>query len=150
VVPLHHDCTGLLPGDRTSVEPMAALTAPARTAPKHQSLLHFVAIAPWSYEAVVTEVRHTTLPKIEVLGTIEASIVGDTGFPKQGKHSVGVAQLYCCRLASRTTARKWYSCPSPRNMPACPSPIGSICLRVRLESQAERASRLINSVTQAA
>jgi SRSO17 transposase len=48
-VPLHDYCTGLLlPGERKSVEPMAALTAPARTAAKHQSLLHFVANAPWS------------------------------------------------------------------------------------------------------
>jgi hypothetical protein len=31
----------LLPGERKSVEPLAALTAAARTAPKHQSLLHF-------------------------------------------------------------------------------------------------------------
>jgi len=46
VVPLHDYCTGLLlPGERKSVEPMAALTAPARTAAKHQSLLHFVAQA---------------------------------------------------------------------------------------------------------
>ena len=42
-------CRGLiLPGARKSVEPMAALTDPARTASKHQSLLHFVANAPWS------------------------------------------------------------------------------------------------------
>jgi SRSO17 transposase len=33
IVPLHYYCTGLvLPGERKSVEPMAALTAPARTA----------------------------------------------------------------------------------------------------------------------
>jgi SRSO17 transposase len=64
VVPLHDYCTGLLlPGERKSVEPMAALTAPARTAPKHQSLLHFVADAPWSDEAVLTKVRQTVLPK---------------------------------------------------------------------------------------
>jgi SRSO17 transposase len=49
VVPLHDYCTGLLlPGEPKSVEPMAALTAPAGTTAKHQSLLHFVATAPWS------------------------------------------------------------------------------------------------------
>ena len=65
-VPLHDYCTGLLlPGERKSVEPMAALTAPARTAPKHQSLLHFVANAPWSDEAVLTKVRQIVLPRIE-------------------------------------------------------------------------------------
>jgi SRSO17 transposase len=39
--PLRDYCTGLmLPGERKSVEPMAARTAPARTAAQHQSLLH--------------------------------------------------------------------------------------------------------------
>src|SRR5271165_3895770 len=107
-VPLHDYCTGLLlPGERKSVEPMAALTAPARTAPartapKHQSLLHFVANAPWSDEAVLTKVRQTVLPRIEALGAIEASIVDDTGFPKKGKHSVGVARQYCGQLGKRS------------------------------------------------
>ncbi len=102
VVPLHDYCTGLLlPGERKSVDPMAALTAPARTAPKHQSLLHFVANAPWSDETVLTKVRQTVLPKIEALGAIEASIVDDTGFPKKGKHSVGVARQYCGQLGKQ-------------------------------------------------
>jgi SRSO17 transposase len=101
-VPLHDYCTGLLlPGERKSVEPMAALTAPARTAAKHQSLLHFVAIAPWSDEAVLTKVRQMVLPKIEALGAIEASIIDDTGFPKKGKHSVGVARQYCGQLGKQ-------------------------------------------------
>jgi SRSO17 transposase len=102
MVPLHDYCTGLLlPGERKSVEPMAALTAPARTAAKHQSLLHFVAIAPWSDEAVLTKVRQMALPKIEALGAIEASIIDDTGFPKKGKHSVGVARQYCGQLGKQ-------------------------------------------------
>jgi len=101
-VPLHDYCAGLLlPGERKSVEPMAALTAPARTAPKHQSLLHFVANAPWSDEAVLAKIRHTVLPRIEALGAIEASIVDDTGFPKKGKHSVGVARQYCGQLGKQ-------------------------------------------------
>jgi SRSO17 transposase len=102
VVPLHDYCTGLLlPGERKSVEPMAALTAPACTAAKHQSLLHFVAIAPWSDKAVLTKVRQTALPRIEALGAIEASIIDDTGFPKKGKHSVGVARQYCGQLGKQ-------------------------------------------------
>jgi SRSO17 transposase len=100
--PLHDYCTGLLlPGERKSVEPMAALTAPARTAPKHQSLLHFVANAPWSDEAVLAKIRQMVLPKIEALGPIEAVIVDDTGFPKKGKHSVGVARQYCGQLGKQ-------------------------------------------------
>jgi SRSO17 transposase len=102
VVPLHDYCTGLLlPGDRKSVEPMAALTAPARTAPKHQSLLHFVAQAPWSDRAVLTKVRQIALPAIEAHGPIEAWIFDDTGFPKKGRHSVGVARQYCGQLGKQ-------------------------------------------------
>jgi hypothetical protein len=41
--PLADYCTGLLmPGERKSVEPMAAVVAPARVSAKHQSLLHLV------------------------------------------------------------------------------------------------------------
>ena len=102
MVPLHDYCTVLLlPGERKSVEPMAALTAPARAAAKHQSLLHFVAIAPWSDEAVLSKVRQMALPKIEARSAIEASIVDDTGFPKKGKHSVGVARQYCGQLGKQ-------------------------------------------------
>ena len=88
--PLHDYCTGLmLPGERKSVEPMAARTAPARTAAQHQSLLHFVGVATWSDEKVLAKVREMVLP---AMGSIEAWIIDDTSFPKQGKHSVGVAQ----------------------------------------------------------
>src|SRR4051794_36333179 len=54
VEPLHDYCLGLLlPGERKSVEPIAAVTAPTRVSAKHQSLLHFVANAPWSDERVL-------------------------------------------------------------------------------------------------
>src|ERR1700687_5374150 len=53
-LPLHDYCLGLLMrGERKSVEPMAAVTAPARVAAQHQSLLHFVGNAPWSDERVL-------------------------------------------------------------------------------------------------
>src|SRR4029077_9211518 len=93
--PLRDYCTGLmLPGDRKSVEPMAARTDPGRTAAQHQSLLHFVAIATWSDEEVLAKVREMVLPSIEKEGPIEAWIIDDTSFPKQGKHSVGVHHQY--------------------------------------------------------
>src|SRR6202035_5483148 len=64
--PLRDYCTGLiLPGERKSVEPMAARTAPARTAAQHQSLLHFIGIANWSDENVLTKVREMVLPAME-------------------------------------------------------------------------------------
>ena len=91
VVPGHDDCTGpLLPRTRKSVEPMAALTDPARTAAKHQSLLHFVGNVPWSDEAVLRQVRRRVLPEIEAPGAIAASIIDDSRFPEKDKHSVGV------------------------------------------------------------
>src|SRR3954463_8501686 len=91
--PLRDYCTGLLmPAERKSVEPMAAMTAPARAAAQHQSLLHFVGQAPWSDAAVLTKVRDLVLPAIERAGPIEAWIIDDTGFPKKGRHSVGVAR----------------------------------------------------------
>src|ERR1700709_1694246 len=94
--PLRDYCTGLmLPGDRKSVEPMAARTAPARTSAQHQSLLHFVGNAQWSDEAVLAKVREQVLPAIEQAGPIEAWIIDDTAFPKQGRHSVGVQRQYC-------------------------------------------------------
>src|SRR4051812_11575724 len=100
--PLRDYCLGLLlPGERKSVEPIAAVPAPARVSAKHQSLLHFVANAPWSNERVLGRVQELTLPIIEDSGAIEAWIIDDTGFPKKGRHSVGVARQYCGQLGKR-------------------------------------------------
>jgi SRSO17 transposase len=102
VVPLHDYCRGLLlPGERKSVEPMASLVAPASVSAKHQSLLHFVGQAPWSDDAVLAKVRELVLPALEQSGAIEAWIVDDTGIPKKGVHSVGVARQYCGRLGKQ-------------------------------------------------
>ena len=104
--PLHDYCTGLvLPGDRKSVEPMAAKTAPGRTAAQHQSLLHFVGIAEWSDERVLAKVRELVLPAIERHGPIEAWIIDDTSFPKQGRHSVGVHHQYCGQLGKQANCQ---------------------------------------------
>src|ERR1700736_4860301 len=97
--PLRDYCAGLmLRGERKSVEPIAAVTAPARVAAQHQSLLHFVGEGGWSDERVLAKVREMVLPEIERHGPIEAWIIDDTGFPKQGRHSVGVARQYCGQL----------------------------------------------------
>jgi SRSO17 transposase len=102
VGPLRDYCTGLmLPGERKSVEQMAARTAPARTAAQHQSLLHFVGVGGWSDEKVLSKVREMVLPGIERHGPIEAWIIDDTAFPKQGRHSVGVARQYCGQLGKQ-------------------------------------------------
>lgn len=100
--PLRDYCLGLLmPLERKSVEPMAAVTAPARVAAKHQSLLHFVGQASWTDEVLMAQVRDHVLPVIERHGPIRAWIVDDTGFPKKGRHSVGVARQYCGQLGKQ-------------------------------------------------
>jgi len=100
--PLRDYCTGLLlPGERKSVEPMAAITAPSRTAAQHQSLLHFVGQSPWSDETVLAKVASLVTPAIQGTGRIEAWIIDDTSFPKKGRHSVGVARQYSGQLGKR-------------------------------------------------
>lgn len=100
--PLRDYCVGLMmPCERKSVEPMAALTAPERTAAQHQSLLHFVGEGGWRDDAVLAKVREMVLPEIERHGAIEAWIIDDTGFPKKGRHSVGVARQYCGQLGKQ-------------------------------------------------
>ena len=100
--PFRSYCTGLiLPGERKSVEPIAARVEPRRVQGAHQSLHHFVANADWSQEDLLRQVRAFVLPAIERRGKISAWIVDDTGFPKKGVHSVGVARQYCGQLGKQ-------------------------------------------------
>ena len=100
--PFREYCTGLLlTGGRKSVEPMAARLAPAQVSAKHQSLLHFVGQSPWSSEALLAAVRAAVLPALEARAPVEAWIIDDTGFPKKGTHSVGVARQYCGQLGKQ-------------------------------------------------
>ena len=117
-VPLKNYCTGLLlPGERKSVEPMAARLAPANVGRMHQSLHHVVADAPWNDEAVLRQVRDSVLPAMQKHGPVVCWIVDDTGFPKKGSHSVGVARQYCgqvgkqdnCRVAVSLSVATWSS-----------------------------------------
>src|SRR5580704_10227851 len=99
VEPLKSYCAGLLlPGERKSIEPMAARLAPDNVRRMHQSLHHLVADAPWSDEEMLGQVRQQVLPVMEKDSPVVAWIVDDTGFPKQGKHSVGVARQYCGQI----------------------------------------------------
>jgi SRSO17 transposase len=95
-------CTGLLlPGERKSIEPMAARLDPAHVQAKHQSLHHVVAKADWDDAALLAAVRAQVLPAIERHGPVAYWIVDDSSFPKQGKHSVGVARQYCGQLGKQ-------------------------------------------------
>src|SRR3954467_1819439 len=144
--PLRDYCRGLLPpgerkslepraGERKTVEPIAAVAAPARISAKHQSLLHFVANAPWSNERVLSRIQELILPIIEGSGAIEAWIIDDTGFPKKGRHSVGVARQYCgqlgkrdnCQVAVSPGLRRGRLCRWPIMRRACRSPGACIC-----------------------
>jgi len=97
----------ILPGERKSVEPMAARVAPGNVRSVHQSMHHLVADAPWSDAAMMSMIAQQVLPKL-----IDAKapqpvhwIVDDTGFPKKGKHSVGVARQYCGQTGKKDNCR---------------------------------------------
>ncbi len=119
--PLRAYITGLcLPGDRKSIEPMAARVDPRHVRACHQSMHHFVAQAPWDDAAVLKEARNQVLDQMERHGAVTAWVVDDTGFPKKGTHSVGVARQYCgllgkqdnCQVAvSLTVANEAVSIP---------------------------------------
>jgi SRSO17 transposase len=116
--PLKNYCKGLLlPGERKSIEPMAARLDPANVEPMRQSLHHLVAKAPWGDETLLGQVRNQVMSAMEKDGPVVAWIVDDTGFPKKGKHSVGVTRQYCgqvgkqenCRVAVSLSVATWNS-----------------------------------------
>lgn len=105
-IPLKNYCTGLLlPGERKSVEPMAARLAPHNVRRMHQSLHHLVAAAPWNDEAVLDRALDSVLPAMLARGPVVAWVVDDTGFPKKGRHSVGVARQYCGQIGKQDNCR---------------------------------------------
>jgi SRSO17 transposase len=70
-----------------------------------QSLHHLVARAPWSDEVLLERVREQVLPTMQKNSPVVAWIVDDTGFPKKGTHSVGVAHQYCGQLGKQANCR---------------------------------------------
>ena len=82
--------------DRKSVEPIAAAACgdPERTVHMHDKLLHFVGQSRWSDEAVRLEASRYVVDALAAREPITTWIIDDTGFLKQGTHSVGVQRQY--------------------------------------------------------
>ncbi|MDO9571443.1 MAG: IS701 family transposase, partial [Hydrogenophaga sp.] len=94
-------CTGLmLPLPRKSVEPMAARVDPTHASARHQALHHFVAKAEWSDTQMLRRVCQWVMPKMD-FSQGGWWIIDDTGFPKKGRHSVGVTRQYCGMLGKQ-------------------------------------------------
>jgi SRSO17 transposase len=94
-----------LDGERKSVEPMAARLAPNHIQAMHESLHHLVAQSPWSDIDLLRRVREYVLPAMEKKEPVVAWIVDETGWAKQGTHSVGVARQYCGRLKRKANCQ---------------------------------------------
>ncbi len=95
----------MLPGGRKSVEPMAARVQPQQVRSAHQSMHHLVADACWSDEAVLSVVAAAVLPQLVRDKEPVHWIIDDTGLPKKGKHSVGVAHQYCGQTGKQDNCR---------------------------------------------
>src|SRR3954467_1568474 len=93
----------ILPGERKSVEPMAARVAPADT----QQLHHFVSTSPWATAPLEDELVRAADRLVG--GPDAALVVDDTALVKQGRHSVGVKRQYCGQLGKRANCQSLVS-----------------------------------------
>src|SRR5579859_6171598 len=87
----------LMPGQWKSIGPMAE-----RLGVEAQSLQQFVTDSPWSEEALWRAVRQEIIPHLEPL---EAWVVDETGWIKQGSHPVGVSRQYCGAVGKRANCQ---------------------------------------------
>jgi SRSO17 transposase len=94
-------------GDRKSIEPMAArVPRPAELLDirdPEQALQQFLNQSPWDEQKV--ENRYRAVMAEPLAGPEGIFVIDDTGFPKQGKHSVGVQRQYCGQLGKRANCQ---------------------------------------------
>src|SRR3990172_7013404 len=88
----------MLPGERKSIEPMAARVCPQNVRSAHQSMHHLVADAEWDDRLVLGALARQVVPELLKQDKRRWWILDDTGHAKKGRHSVGVARQYCGRL----------------------------------------------------
>jgi SRSO17 transposase len=83
-------------GERKSAEPIAARASadPEQTKRVHDKLLHFLARSVWNDRAVRLEAARYAIEEVQRREPVTTWIVDDTGFLKQGSHSVGVQRQY--------------------------------------------------------
>jgi hypothetical protein len=106
VKPLRDYCVGLMmPCERKSVEPIAAVTAPERTAAQHQSLLHFVGEGNWSDERVLAKVRELVLPEMEVTDRSRLGSSMTQAFPRRDGTRSGSGGNIAASWASKTIVK---------------------------------------------
>lgn len=98
-------CSALvLPIERKSIEPMAAAMDPQNVRARHQSLHNFVSSIHWSDRAVLDQVSEQIIENFPS-GEEVYWLVDDTGIPKKGQHSVGVAHQYCGQLGKQCNSQ---------------------------------------------
>jgi SRSO17 transposase len=104
----------ILPGERKSVEPMAARVAPGDT----QQLHHFVSTSPWATAPLEEELVRAADRLVG--GPDAVLVVDDTALVKQGRHSVGVKRQYCGQLGKRANCQSLVSLTLARaEVPVC-------------------------------
>ena len=102
----------MLDGRRKSIEPMAARLADG----DEQCLQQFVNQSPWSWTAV----RERLARRMTAELAPEAWVIDDTGFPKQGRMSVGVARQYCGALGKVGNCQVGVSVNAATDAASCP------------------------------
>ena len=87
------------PGERKSLQPIAARVAPA----DYDQLHHFVAVGPWDEAPLEAELLAQANRLVG--GPDAILVIDDTALPKKGTHSVGVASQYASALGKKANCQ---------------------------------------------